>query len=445
VSAKGAKIIFNKDPRQRVLKVAPFLKVDGDPYPIVVNGRIVWMVDGYTTMANYPYSERQSLSSLTTDSLTTTNRTATQPDSDINYIRNSVKATVDAYDGKVTLYAWDSSDPILKTWEKIFPATVKPMSDMSAALISHVRYPADLFKVQRSVLGQYHVTDAGSFYSRDDAWTTPNDPVSEASNPTLQPPYYLTMQMPGQTAPTFSLYSTFVPLATTESSRSILKGYLAVNADAGDTKGKKASDFGKLRLLTLPSSDTVPGPGQVQNNFNSDPGVSQQLNLLRQGKTDVISGNLLTLPVGGGLLYVQPVYVKSTGETSYPLLQKVLVAFGDKIAFQDTLDGALDVLFGGNSGATAGDTNAGTGTASGTTTTPATGTGSNPALEAALVDARQAILDRDAALKAGDWTAYGIADANLKKAVAQALAAETATTTPPKSTSTPTPTPSPSK
>jgi uncharacterized membrane protein (UPF0182 family) len=234
-------------------------------------------------------------------------------------------------------------------------------------------------------------------------------------------------------------------LATTESSRSVLKGYLAVDADAGDNKGEKASGYGKLRLLTLPSSDTVPGPGQVQNNFNSDPGVSQQLNLLRQGKTDVISGNLLTLPVGGGLLYVQPVYVKSTGETSYPLLQKVLVAFGDKIAFQDTLDGALDVLFGGNSGATAGDNGAGGGGGSGTTTPPTAGTGgSNPALEAALVDARQAILDRDAALKAGDWAAYGIADANLKKAVAEALAAEAQTATPPK-TSTPTPSPSPSK
>ncbi len=188
----------------------------------------------------------------------------------------------------------------------------------------------------------------------------------------------------------------------------------------------------------------MPGPGQVQNNFNSDPAVSQQLNLLRQGQTEVISGNLLTLPVGGGLLYVQPVYVKSTGETSYPLLQKVLVAFGDKIAFQDTLDAALDVLFGGNSGATAGDTNVGTSTD--TTTTPTTtGGSSNAALDAALVDARQALLDREAALKAGDWAAYGIADANLQKAIAQALAAEAQPTPAPKATTAPTPTPSPSK
>ncbi len=341
-----------------------------------------------------------------------------------------MKATVDAYDGSVTLYAWDAKDPVLKTWEKIFPTTVKPMSDMSAQLMSHVRYPADLFKVQRSILGQYHVTDAGSFYSREDAWTTPNDPVSSPSDPTLQPPYYLTMQMPGQKSPTFSLYSTFIPQASSESSRSVLKGYLAVDSDAGSTKGAKAAGYGKLRLLTLPSSDTVPGPGQVQNNFNSDPTVSQQLNLLRQGKTDVINGNLLTLPVGGGLLYVQPVYVRSTGETSYPLLQKVLVAFGDKIAFEDTLDLALDSLFGGDSGATAGDKNvpSGTSTSPSSTGGGSTGTGTgkqnNPALQQALAQAKQALADRQAALKAGDWTAYGAADARLQQALQQAIAAE---------------------
>ena len=142
VSAKGAKIIFNRDPAERVQKVAPFLKVDGDPYPIVVNGRIVWMVDGYTTMANYPYSERQSLSSLTTDSLTTTNRTATQPNSDINYIRNSVKATVDAYDGTVTSTSGTTNDPVLKAWMKAFPGLVQPA----------VRYAADVAR-SRAVPG----------------------------------------------------------------------------------------------------------------------------------------------------------------------------------------------------------------------------------------------------------------------------------------------------
>jgi uncharacterized membrane protein (UPF0182 family) len=312
---------------------------------------------------------------------------------------------------------------------------------MSAQLMSHVRYPSDLFKVQRSVLGQYHVTDAGSFYSREDAWTTPNDPTSPSSNPALQPPYYLTLKMPGQKEPTFSLYSTFIPQGTSESSRSVLKGYLSVDADAGNQKGKVASGYGKLRLLQLPSGDSIPGPGQMQNQFDSDPTVSQQLNLLRQGKSEVINGNLLTLPVGGGLLYVQPVYVRSSGETSYPLLQKVLVAFGDKIEFEDTLDQALDALFGGDSGANAGDNNvpttgtgSGTGGAGGTggqsggqTTGGGTGgssTANNAALQDALQRARQALSDSQAALKAGDWAAYGEAQQRLQQAISDAVAAE---------------------
>ena len=144
-----------------------------------------------------------------------------------------MKATVDAYDGSVKLYAWDDEDPILQTWQKIFPSTLEPMSEMSGELMSHVRYPADLFKMQRAMLGRYHVTDAGSFYSRDDAWTTPNDPTRRREHQLLQPPYYLTMQMPGQDAPAFTLYSTFIPEASGDQSRNVLRGYLAVDADAG--------------------------------------------------------------------------------------------------------------------------------------------------------------------------------------------------------------------
>jgi len=156
------------------------------------------------------------------------------------------------------------------------------------------------------------------------------------------------MQTPGSDEPAFTLYSTFIPRGAGDSTRNVLTGYLAVNADAGE-------DYGKLTLLTLPKNSTVPGPGQVQNNFNSDTEVANQLALLERGQTEVRRGNLLTLPVGGGLLYVQPVYVQSTSGTIYPLLRKVLVSFGDQIAFEDTLDGALDTLFGGDSGASAGD------------------------------------------------------------------------------------------
>ncbi|MBM7471777.1 UPF0182 family membrane protein [Subtercola frigoramans] len=422
----NSQILYDRDPATRVSKVAPYLTIDSDPYASVVDGKVVWIVDGYTTSSNYPYSKTEGLSAAIAD--TNTPKLGYAVDNNINYIRNSVKATVDAYTGKVTLYAWDDTDPMLQTWEKIFPATVKPMSEMGSQLMSHVRYPADLFKVQRAILGQYHVTDAGSFYSREDAWTTPNDPTSLAASPTLQPPYYLTLQMPGQTEPQYSLYTTFIPLTGEDTSKS-LNGYLAVDSNAGATAGQKSADFGKLRLLTLPKAGTVPGPGQQQNKFSSNPTVSQALNLLKQGSTDVISGNLLTLPVGGGLLYVQPVYVKSRGETSYPLLQKILVGFGDKIAFEDTLNAALDDLFGGDSGATAGDggtpstsTGAGTGTSPGSgTTTPSTT--NNAALQQALNEAQAALTARDAALKAADWAAYGVADAQLKTAVAAAIAA----------------------
>jgi uncharacterized membrane protein (UPF0182 family) len=429
-----SQILYDRDPATRVQKVAPYLTLDSAPYPTVVDGRIKWVIDAYTTSASHPYSTAVSLSDAIADT-----ETPEQPfalDS-INYMRNSVKATVDAYDGSVTLYAWDEEDPLLQTWQKIFPSTVEPMSEMSGDLMSHVRYPADMFKVQRAILGQYHVTDPGTFYSQNDAWTTPNDPVSPSTNTTLQPPYYLTMQMPGQDSPSFSLYSTFIPDATGETTRNVLTGYLAADADAGSVEGERSDGYGKLRLLTLPNEITVPGPGQVQAQFNGDPTISAELNLLRQGQSTVLNGNLLTLPVGGGLLYVQPVYVRSTGETSYPLLQKVLVAFGDQIAFEDTLDTALNVLFGGESGANAGDTgvppvDAPTGDdpaaepdADGEATPPSTQTG-DPAtdaqLETLLGVARQAIEEKQAALAANDLAAFGVADKKLSETVDSMIA-----------------------
>lgn len=409
-----SQILYDRDPQQRVAQVAPYLTLDSDTYPAIVDGRVVWIVDGYTTSDAYPYSKAENLASSISDSSTG----SLSGRANINYIRNSVKATVDAYDGSVKLYAWDQTDPILKAWMKVFPNTVLPISEMSGALISHVRYPADLFKVQRSILGSYHVTEAGAFYSQQDAWMTPNDPTSNAQ--AVQPPYYLSLQTPDQTAPAFSIYSTFIPRSTGESSRNVLTGYLVADSDAGSADGVKSDTYGQLRLLVLPRDTVVPGPGQVQNNFNSDSDVSKLLNILRQGSTKVLNGNLLTLPVGGGLLYVQPVYIQSTGETSFPLLKKVLVAFGDKIAFEDTLDAALDNLFGGNSGASAGD---GSGTGSGTSDGGTSTNTGNAALDQALADAAQAMLDKAAALKAGDLTAFAKADAALTAAVNAALKA----------------------
>lgn len=415
-----SQILYDRNPLDRVKKVAPYLTLDSDTYPAVVDGKVVWIVDGYTTTADYPYSSMQQLSSTIVDTYTPA---PAYPIDDVNYIRNSVKATVDAYTGDVTLYAWDTEDPILKTWQKVFPTVIEPASAMSEDLTAHVRYPADLFKVQRAILQTYHVTEAGSFYSGDDAWATPVDPTQPSASAKAQPPYYLTMQVPGTDEPAFSIYSTYIPQSSSDS-QSVLTGYLTANADAGD-------DYGKLTLLTLPSEDTVPGPGQVQNSFSTDTEVANEINILQRGDTTVDYGNLLTLPVGGGLLYVQPVYVKSTGETSYPLLRKVLVAFGDQVAFEDTLDEALDVLFGGDSGADAGDNGA-----EGDGSTPPddgqpdgeAGGGSDPAvdeaaLQAALEDYQKALAQRARAYQEGDLVAAAEQDLLMQQAIERAAKA----------------------
>jgi uncharacterized membrane protein (UPF0182 family) len=335
---------------------------------------------------------------------------------------------VDAFDGSVTLYAWDANDPLLKAWMKVFPGAVKPASDIDGELMSHLRYPEDLFKVQRQVLASYHVTDPNAFYSKQDFWRTPADPTNKRDEP--QPPYYLTLQMPNQQTPSFSLTSAYIPAATGENVRNVLTGFVAVDADAGNSAGKPRDGYGQIRLLELPRSSVVNGPGQVQNDFNANPTVSQALNLLRQGDSEVLNGNLLTLPIGGGLLYVQPVYVQSAGETSYPLLRKVLVSFGDQIGFADTLDEALDQVFGGDSGAAAGDAGASPGEGA---QPPAAGEkpgqadiGAQQQLQQALQAANQAIQDGQKALSQGDFNAYGEAQKRLQQEIQRALEAEAA-------------------
>ncbi len=423
----ASQILYDRNPRDRVQKVAPYLTVDGSAYPALVDGRVKWIVDGYTTSQYYPYSQQEQLSAATADSQTTAGRTVALPNSSVNYIRNSVKATVDAYDGSVTLYAWDDQDPVLKAWQSIFPTSLKPFSEMSGALMSHVRYPEDLFKVQRELMGRYHVTQADSFYTNNDAWSVPNDPT--AKDEVKQPPFYMSLQMPDQEKPAFQLTSSFIPqVVSGTAARNVMYGFLAADSDAGNQKGVKADSYGQLRLLQIPPETQVPGPGQAQNKFNSDPTVSQALNLLRQGASAVLNGNLLTLPVGGGMLYVQPVYLKSTGETSYPTLQRVLVAFGDKIGFAPTLDEALNQLFGGNSGAAAGDS-ANKGQTPGTPATPGATPGTGPVdakadLKAALDEANAAIRAGQDALGRGDFAAYGEQQKKLAAALQKAIDAE---------------------
>jgi len=400
---KDSKILFERNPRERVAKVAPWLTLDGDPYPALVDGKVLWIIDGYTTSAGYPYSKQISLSSATNDALTANSNAVTaQGNQSVNYIRNSVKATVDAYDGTVVLYQWDEKDPVLATWSKAFPGTVTSKSKISKDLMSHIRYPEDMFRVQREILSSYHVQTAAAFYGGQDFWRVPRDPSTFGANASAQPPYYLTLQMPGEPKPEFAMTTPFVPRGGREN----LSAFAVVNSDAGP-------NYGKITVLQLPRSTNVAGPSQVASNFEAKPEVANSLSLLRQGGSDVVLGNLLTLPVGGGLLYVQPVYVRATSNSAaYPLLQKVLVSFGDQIGYDDTLKGALDQVFGGNSGTTS---------ASGST--PTTGT-TNNSLASALASAKQALADGQAALAKGDFAAYGRAQDRLKSAIASAIAAQ---------------------
>ena len=401
---KDSKILFERNPRDRVAKVAPWLTLDGDPYPALVDGKILWIIDAYTTSAGYPYSKQTTLSSATSDALTSNSSAVTaQGNESINYIRNSVKATVDAYDGTVTLYQWDTKDPVLQTWIKAFPGTVEAKSKISKDLMDHIRYPEDMFRVQREILSAYHVKTAAAFYGGQDFWRVPRDPSTFGANASAQPPYFLTLQMPGESKPEFALTTPFVPRGGREN----LSAFAVVNSDAGP-------NYGKITVLQLPRSTNVAGPSQVASNFEAKPEVANSLSLLRQGGSDVVLGNLLTLPVGGGLLYVQPVYVKATANSAaYPLLQKVLVSFGDQIGYDDTLKGALDQVFGGNSGTTL----------SSGTKTSTIGT-TNTSLASALQSAKQALADGQAALAKGDFTAYGRAQDRLKSAIAAAIAAQ---------------------
>ncbi len=399
-----SKILYNRSPRERVAKVAPWLTLDGDPYPAIVDGKVQWIIDGYTTSAGYPYAQTTSLGTATTDALTANSTSITaQSNRNINYIRNSVKATVDAYDGTVVLYQWDDKDPVLKTWMKAFPKSVTPKSEMSKELLEHIRYPEDMFRVQRDVLSSYHVKTAAAFYGGQDFWRVPRDPSTFGANAGAQPPYYMTVEMPGSNKPTFALTTPFVPRGRREN----LSAFAVVDSNYGP-------NYGKITVLQLPRSTNVAGPSQVASNFEAKPEVANSLSLLRQGGSDVVLGNLLTLPVGGGLLYVQPVYVKATSNSAaYPLLQKVLVSFGDVIGYDSSLKGALDQVFGGNSGTSS----------SGTPVTTTTNNASAD-LKSALQNARQALADGNAALAKGDFAAYGRAQDRLKAALAAAIAAE---------------------
>jgi len=413
-----SKILYDRSPRERVEKAAPWLTPDGDPYPAIVDGQVVWIVDGYTTSDNYPYSQKVDLDVSTRDTTTGRGTIAQQPSEKINYIRNSVKAVVNAYDGSVELYAWNESDPVLKTWMKAFPGTVKPRSDISPDLMSHLRYPEDMFKVQRDLLAKYHVEDAGTWYQNSDLWRVPDDPTavssgSDSATHISQPPFYLSLRMPGQTEPKFSLTSVYVPNGEREN----LTAFVAVDAEA------TSPDYGKFRVLRLPGNLQIPGPGQVYNKFQTDEGIRQALLPINQPNSGARAqyGNLLTLPLGGGLLYVQPVYsVRTSGAGTYPVLRYVLVSFGDGVAYGGTLQEALNKVF---------KTNVDTGELPPGTEKPPTQQ-PNQTVKQAIADAQAAWTRAQAALTKGDLAGYQTNLNQMKAALDRAAAAAAGTPTP---------------
>jgi uncharacterized protein len=408
VNAKS-QILYVRDPRQRVAKVAPWLTLDGDPYPVVVNGQIEWVVDGYTTSDGYPYSEQQSLGSATKTSLTTNSASvASQRNTHINYIRNSVKATVNAYTGQVTLYEWNQTapntkDPVLATWEKAFPGVVQKQSAMPQDLVAHLRYPEDLFNIQRELLAHYHVTDPRAFYNGTEFWNVPFDPNDTANVP--QPAYYFTMTpdgSPTSTAPeVFSLTSPLVSL-----NRRNLTGYLSVDSQPGP-------NYGKFTLLTVPADRVTAGPQQIHNDIESTTNVSRQLSLLRQGGSRVVIGNLLTVPVNGGFLYVEPVYVQSAGTGSFPVLRRIIAESNGVVSYEPTLGQALNVVFG--------VTQAATSPAANPPPTSKPGNGKPPtataALRKAIAAAQRAEAASQADLRRGDFAAYGVDQQKLAAAL----------------------------
>ncbi|WP_370147150.1 UPF0182 family protein [Streptacidiphilus sp. EB129] len=362
------RIQYDLDPLQRVQAVAPWLTPDGDPYRITLDHRAVWVVDGYTTSDDYPDAARGTLG-------------AAGPE--VNYVRNAVKATVDAGTGAVTLYQWDAQDPVLRTWMKAFPGTVRPRAAISPALLAQLRYPEDLFSLQRQVLTRYHVTDPGTFYDGGDAWTVPADPTGGAGQ--AQPPAYVSAPLPGEPAGASSLTGVLV-----RARGGGLAAYLAVDSTPGP-------GYGRLNLLRMPTAPAAPGPAQVQAALTADPAVMPQLAQWQRDGETVQYGGQLTLPVGAGMLTVEPLYVRGPGtdtDTAVPPLVRVVASYGDRTVLADDLPTALAGVLGARSG-----------------------------LAADLRIAQQAVQDGQTALRHGDTAGYQQAQARLSAALSAAAAA----------------------
>ncbi|AGG66163.1 hypothetical protein H924_03575 [Corynebacterium callunae DSM 20147] len=327
---EDSKILFERDPRARVEKVAPWLTTDSKTYPTVIDGRIKWIVDGYTTLDSLPYSTRSSLTEATQDTVTPDGTQQQLITDQVGYIRNSVKAVVDAYDGSVELYEFDTEDPVLKAWRGVFPDSVKPESEISDELRAHLRYPEDLFKVQRDMLAKYHVDDSGTFFTNDAFWSVPSDPTAaEGLQELKQPPYYVVAANPETGNPSFQLITPF---------RGLQREYLSAHMSASSDP----QTYGHITVRVLPTDASTQGPKQAQDAMMSSDQVAQDQTLWR-GSNDLHNGNLLTLPVGGGeILYVEPIYSQRKDQASaFPKLLRMLVFYKGQVGYAPTIAEAL--------------------------------------------------------------------------------------------------------
>lgn len=373
---KDSRIIYNRQIRERLTKAAPFLAFDGDPYPVIIDGRVIWMADGYTKTAMYPYSLRTDFSERTVsrDGIPTfTGRN--------NYLRNSVKATVDAYDGTVNLYQWDEKDPLIRAWRKAFPALFQEASKMPAPIREHVRYPEDLFRIQTHLYRLYHVTTPAEFLFNEDQWAIPADPNAGTGTAVSQQseiqPYYVLMKLPGEELEQYVLILPMNP-----NKRKNMVAYFAAKSDP--------EEYGELSDFRFPKTRQIDGVSQFHSKFQQIPSISSQITLLNQRGSRIAFGNLLVIPLGESILYVQPLFLEAEGN-ALPELKFVILGTADRIVIGATLADAVEQLLQGGAGPIL--------------TGP--GTGADSSVETLINSAFDHLVAADEAARKGDWAAYG--------------------------------------
>jgi uncharacterized protein len=363
-----SRIMINRRILGRVEQLAPFLSFDSNPYLVVANdGSLQWIEDAYTTSSQYPYSDPTPGMG--------------------NYVRNSVKITINAYNGRVMFYVSDPSDPLIRAYQRIFPGVFHPLSEMPPDLRAHIRYPQDIFAVQAAKYAVYHMTDPSVFYSKEDLWRVATSSANGRSTP--MNPYYAVMKLPevGKSEE-FILMVPFTPAR-----KNNMIAWMAARCDG--------ADYGKVLVFTFPKEKLIYGPEQIQSRVNQSPTISQQLTLWNQGGSRVIRGTLLVIPVQNAVLYVEPLYLASEGSSSIPELKRVIVAYSDHVVMEPTLEDALNSIFGGNTG---GATEA-QGAAPASSSPPARAIPTT--LENLIQQANDHFQRAEQDLRQSDWSGYG--------------------------------------